>query len=190
MCQGGDFLHGDGTGSTCIYGTKSFADENFTLKHEHEGLLSMAVCVSTSPSSSNPSFPNHRHHLVWFHISNDCVYIYIYVECRSQHKRLTVLYHNGANTLPRWQACRLWPCRGWDGHREEDGGHQDGQAWQGRARSGCHHCAVRRDVMGFVCDRNPRPSLLLWRKFHCMGYLGGYGGKGFDISSATAIPGI
>lgn len=49
MCQGGDFLHGDGTGSTCIYGTKSFADENFTLKHDTEGLLSMAVCLITRP---------------------------------------------------------------------------------------------------------------------------------------------
>ncbi|KAK2068236.1 hypothetical protein P8C59_002888 [Phyllachora maydis] len=42
MCQGGDFLHGDGTGSTCIYGTKYFADENFTRKHDQPGLLSMA----------------------------------------------------------------------------------------------------------------------------------------------------
>lgn len=45
MCQGGDFLHGDGTGSTCIYGTKKFDDENFTLKHDEGGLLSMAVRV-------------------------------------------------------------------------------------------------------------------------------------------------
>ena len=113
MLQGGDFMNGDGTGSTCIYGTQSFADENFTRRHDVAGLLSMAVSLIPRPDAPPLPMPTPSRTRYRSSATDPA-------ELRPRHQRLPILHHVRGDAAPQRQARCVRPGGRGHGRSHED----------------------------------------------------------------------